>query len=172
MTIMPQRLHGGLAIDPLGGVGDGGMAMFEATILERTPEGDRRRAQELDERAMRGEGTPEETVESMRLFWPAYFAAADRIMPFPPIAVSVDAYAGLLEAAQAGLPALERELGGIGVPFGCVAGAGSPMPGDQSAGATVRAIPGAWLQVVDGAGHFPWFERPGAIRAAIQRLTR
>lgn len=31
-------------------------------------------------------------------------------------------------------------------------------------------LPG--LEVVDGAGHFPWFERPGSIRAALDRLTR
>jgi pimeloyl-ACP methyl ester carboxylesterase len=171
LSSMPGRLRGGLAVDPLGAVGDGGMAAFEAAILARTPEGDRQRAQELDERAMSGEGTAEESVESMRLFWPAYFASPDRVIPFPSIHASVEAYAGLLEAAQASIPALERELGGVGVPFGCVAGARSPMPFDEAAGATVRAIPGAWLEVVDGGGHFPWFERPGCVRDALRRLV-
>jgi len=171
LTAAPWRLHGGLAIDPLGAVGDGGMAAFEAEMLARTPEGDRGRAQELDERAMRGEGTPEDTVESMRLFWPAYFASPDRVMPFPAIRASVEAYAGLVEAAQASMPELARALADVGVPFGCVAGARSPIPCEQGAGATVRAIPGAWLEVVDGAGHFPWFERPGCIRDALRRLA-
>jgi proline iminopeptidase len=45
------------------------------------------------------------------------------------------------------------------------------MPYDKAAGATARAIPTAWLEVVEGAGHFPWFERPGCVRKALQRLT-
>jgi pimeloyl-ACP methyl ester carboxylesterase len=32
-------------------------------------------------------------------------------------------------------------------------------------------IPGAWVEVVDGAGHFVWHERPGETRAALRRLT-
>jgi proline iminopeptidase len=45
------------------------------------------------------------------------------------------------------------------------------MPHEQAAAATVRSIRGAWLEVIDDAGHFPWFERPGCVRAALQRLT-
>ena len=33
-------------------------------------------------------------------------------------------------------------------------------------------IPGAWVEVVEGAGHFIWAETPGAVRAALGRLTR
>jgi hypothetical protein len=32
-------------------------------------------------------------------------------------------------------------------------------------------IPGAWIEVVEGAGHFIWVERPGAVRAALRRLV-
>ena len=62
----PERLRGGLAIDPLGAVGDGGYQAFEAEMLRRTPEADRERAEQLDERAMRGEGGADDAVESMR----------------------------------------------------------------------------------------------------------
>ena len=34
----PERLHGGLAVDPLGGVGDGAGEAFEAEMYARTPE--------------------------------------------------------------------------------------------------------------------------------------
>lgn len=166
-----RRLRGGLAIEPLGAVGDGGMAGFEAELLARTPERDRRRSQELDDRAMRGEGTAEEALEGVRLVWPAYFASRERIMPFPPMRASVDAYAGLLDAATVAIPTLERQLASIDVPFGCIAGARSPMPYDQAAAPTARSIPGGWLEVVDEAGHFPWFEHPGCVRSGLQRLT-
>ena len=90
------------------------MAAFETELLARTGESDRRRAQELDERAMRGEGTPEDALESIRLVWPAYFASRERVMSFPSLRVCVDAYAGLLEAAatansDAGAPAREHQ---------------------------------------------------------------
>jgi proline iminopeptidase len=63
----PERMLGGLAVDPLGGVGDGGAADFEARLTARTPLDAAARAIELDERAMRGEGTPEAMEESLRL---------------------------------------------------------------------------------------------------------
>jgi proline iminopeptidase len=166
-----RRLRGGLAIEMLGAVGDGGMGTFEAELFARTPENDRRRSQELDDRAMRGEGTPEDALEGMRLVWPAYFASREHVMPFPSLRVCVDAYAGLLEAARSASPGLEARLAGVDVPFGCVAGARSPMPHEQAAAATVRTMRGAWLEVIDDAGHFPWFERPGCVRAALHRLT-
>jgi proline iminopeptidase len=165
------RLSGGLAVEPLGAVGDGGVAAFEAELYARTPERDRQRSKQLDDRAMRGEGTAEEALESLRLVWPAYFASPDRVMPFPSMRTSVDAYAGLWEAATAAIGALERQLAAVAVPFGCIAGARSPMPYREAAAPTVQIVPAGWLEVVDDAGHFPWFESPGCVRAGLQRLT-
>jgi pimeloyl-ACP methyl ester carboxylesterase len=167
----PERLEGGLAIEPLGAVADGGFEAFEAEMLRRTPEDVRVLAAALDERAMRGEGGPEDALESMRLFWPAYFASPDHVMPFDDIRVSVPAYAGLLESMATARPRLQPALAGLEIPFGFLAGARSPMPHDEAAGATARAMPTAWLDVIEGAGHFPWFERPGCVRAALERLT-
>jgi pimeloyl-ACP methyl ester carboxylesterase len=83
MAAVPERILGGLALDPLGGVGDGGRVAFEAEMLARLPEEVARRAEEFDRRDMAGEATPEESVEALRLFWPAYFASPDRVPPFP-----------------------------------------------------------------------------------------
>jgi pimeloyl-ACP methyl ester carboxylesterase len=170
-VVAPVRLDGGLAVDTLGAVADGGFERFEAEMLKRIPEGDRQLAEQLDEQAMRGDGGPEAALESMRLFWPAYFASPDRVMAFPDTRVSVPAYAGLLESLATARPRLESALAGLEMPLGFLAGACSPMPYDLAAGATARAIPTAWLEVVEGAGHFPWFERPGCVRSALQRLT-
>jgi proline iminopeptidase len=168
---IPDRLLGGLAVDLLGGVGDGGEAGFEAELMRRTPPEAAARASELDERGMRGEATPEELRESLLLLWPAYFASPSRTLPFMDARSSIPAYSGIWDSAKAALPALEAALATITVPFGVLAGGSSPMPVDEAAAATARAIPGAWLDVVDGAGHFPWFERPGCIRAALDRLS-
>jgi pimeloyl-ACP methyl ester carboxylesterase len=168
---IPERMLGGLAVDLLGGVGDGGEAGFEAELMRRTPPEAAERAKELDERGMRGEGTTEDMEESLQLLWPAYFAAPDHTLPFMDARSSIPAYSGIWDSAKGLLPTLESSLGRIDMPFGVVAGGASPMPVEDAAAATARAIPGAWLEVVDGAGHFPWFERPGCIRAALDRLT-
>jgi pimeloyl-ACP methyl ester carboxylesterase len=44
------------------------------------------------------------------------------------------------------------------------------MPLEASTDAADR-IPGAWVDVVDGAGHFIWVEAPGAVRDSLRRLT-
>lgn len=167
----PERLLGALAVDMLGAVGDGGEAAFEAELEARTPEADWKRAAELDERAMRGEGSSAEAQESARLLWPAYFASPEQAPPFMDLRFSLPAYSGLWEALKAELPALEAALPGIRVPFGFVAGEASPMPVSASV-ETAGAIPGAWVEVVPGAGHFVWHERPGCVLDALRRLER
>jgi len=44
------------------------------------------------------------------------------------------------------------------------------MPLAASTDAADR-IPDAWVEIVDGAGHFVWVEAPGAVRASLRRLT-
>ena len=58
------------------------------------------------------------------------------------------------------------------VPYGVIAGAGSPMPWGQAARASADVAPQAFLTVVPAAGHFPWLEVPGSVRAALKRLPR
>lgn len=169
---MPHRLSGVLSIDPVGGVGDGGLAGFEAAMLARTPEKNRARAHELDELALRGEGTAAEAEESFALLWPAYFADPATAPPVPPFRVSVAAYSEGYESMVTELPALEQLLSSITIPVGFLVGAASPMPVDLAARSTAERIPHAWIQEVPAAGHFPWMESPGVVRSALDRLTR
>lgn len=167
---LPARLDGVLIVDPLGAVGDGGEKEFEAAILARTPEDIRARVEELDEQALRGEGTTDQLEEQLRLVWPAYFPSWDRAAPMPNITGSVEAYARTFESIHARLPELERLLATISVPVGLVAGAGSPMPVTACTDSAGR-IPGAWVEVVEDAGHFPWYDVPGSVRSALDRLV-
>jgi pimeloyl-ACP methyl ester carboxylesterase len=166
----PDRLLGALAVDPVGVVGDGGMAGFEAEMTARTPQADRRRARELDDRAMAGQGTPEEALESLRIMWPSYFGDPENIPPMPPMRLSVEAYAGVIGELTADTDRLAAAVAASPVPFGVLAGAASPIPWGQAARATAELSPRAFLKVVPGAGHFPWFEQPGCVRAALARL--
>jgi proline iminopeptidase len=168
--VAPGRLLGALAVDPLGGVADGGLASFQRELARRTPVAVRERAIGLVMQAAAGRGTAEELVEGLRLFWPAYCADHLSAPDMPPLRTSVAAFSGLSAALGAGLPGLTA-LALVSLPFGVVAGGASPVPVDQAAAATAALIPGAWLEVLEGAGHFPWYERPGAIRAALDRLV-
>jgi pimeloyl-ACP methyl ester carboxylesterase len=170
-TAMPERLLGILAVDPLGAVGDGGASLFGEAMGARLPADIRARAEELDERAMAGEGTEEDAVESLRLFWPAYFANVDDAPPMPPLRLSLDGYSKCWESLQEKLPSLEAALPGISVPVGIIAGAAGPMPVAESAMATAERIPGGWVEALPDAGHFPWLERPGCVRAGLDRLA-
>jgi pimeloyl-ACP methyl ester carboxylesterase len=167
---MPDRLLGVLAVDPLGSIGDGRWPEFDEEILRRTPEAVRERAREIDELAMAGTADDELALEGMRLVWPAYFADPDRAPPMPELQIATERSAEMVPSIFAALPALEAGLPEIRVAVGFVHGSRSPMPLAASTDAAER-IPGAWVEVVEGAGHFIWVEAPGAVRASLRRLT-
>ena len=167
---IPERLLGVLSVDPLGSIGDGRWPEFDEEIFRRTPEADRARARELDELSMAGEADDELALEGMGLVWAAYFADPESAPPMPELRISSERSADMVPSIMAELPALEAGLPGIRVPVGFVHGSRSPMPLAASTDAAER-IPRAWVEVVDGAGHFIWVEAPGAVRAALRRLT-
>ena len=167
---MPERLLGVLAVDPLGSIGDGRWPEFDEELFRRTPEAVRARAREIDELAMAGAADDELALEGMRLVWPAYFADPEQAPPMPELRMASAHSAEMVPSILAELPALEAGLSGIRVPVGFVHGSRSPMPVAASTDAAER-IPGAWVEVVEGAGHFVWVEAPGAVRASLRRLT-
>ena len=88
----------------------------------------------------------------------------------PDLRLSNERSAEMIPSILAELPALEAGLPQIRVQVGFVHGSRSPMPVAASTDAADR-IPGAWVEVVEGAGHFVWVEAPGAVRASLRRLT-
>jgi pimeloyl-ACP methyl ester carboxylesterase len=167
---MPERLLGVLSVDPLGSVGDGRWPEFDEEILRRTPESIRERAREIDELSTAGEADDELAVEGMRLVWPAYFAEPQHAPPMPDLRIAGARSAEMVASIFEELPSLEAGLPEIRVPVGFVHGSRSPMPLAASTDAAER-IPGAWVEVVEGAGHFTWVEAPGAVLTALRRLT-
>ena len=167
---IPDRLSGVLAIDPLGGVGDGGSAEFVAELVVRMPDANRPRFDELEAKESAEGLSPGEDVEQLRLLWPSYFAEPSTAPAMPPVEMSQPAYDGLWADLNTRLPELEAALPSIRVPVGVLVGEHSPIP--TKAGIdTADRIPGAWWWAEPGAGHFIWLEAPGAVLTAMDRLT-
>jgi len=167
----PDRMLGALVIEPIGVVGDGGTAAFEAEMAARTPRAARSRMTELDQRAMDGKGTPEELRESLRLVWPAYFADPAHISAMPEPRISIEAYSGLIHAITEGTDVVAASLSAGKARYHVIAGAGSPIPWGQAAQASAELSPNGSLTVLPGAGHFPWFEVPGCVRRGLLHLN-
>jgi pimeloyl-ACP methyl ester carboxylesterase len=167
----PERLMGALVVEPIGVVGDGGRAAFEAEIGARVPKEGRRRLEEIEERETAGEGTDADYLESMEILWPAYFADPEKAPPAPSMQASSAVFMGIASEMGDGLERVAAELAKGHVLYASVAGAGSPIPWGQASRATVELSPRASLTVLGDAGHFPWIECPGCVGAALRRLV-
>lgn len=167
----PERLLGALAVEPIGVVGDGGKAAFEAEIGARLPKEGRRRLEEIDEREKAGEVSDADFRESMQILWPAYFADPEKAPPAPPLQASTEVFMGISPQMADGLEEVAGELAEGHVLYACLAGAGSPIPWGQASRATVELSARASLTVLGDAGHFPWIERPGCVNAALGRVV-
>jgi pimeloyl-ACP methyl ester carboxylesterase len=168
----PGRLIGMLAIDPLGIVGDGGRAAFQAELRARTPKVGRERLLELEEQEKTAELSPEEEDEFQAIIWPAYFADPENVMPRRETKIRKEVFEGLVAEVEEGTDDMAAALGRGEVPYCVLAGAASPFPWGQAARATVELSPAAFLKVVPNAGHFVWYEAPGSIREALDRLSQ
>ncbi len=139
-------------------------------MLARVSEADRERARLLEGRDTASESTLEEDLEAFSLYWPSYFADPAAAPPVPHVEFSQPAHQGLWADLQARLAELEASLPSITVSFGVIVGELSPMP--PSAGIeSADRIPGAWSHVEPGAGHFLWYEAPGCLLAAMDRVV-
>ena len=170
----PGRVSALVLAEPLGAVGDGGLAGFGAELAARaTPEA-RARVAELDELSPTSK-EQEATValEYFRLDWPGYFAVPADAPPVPDtVRVRPEAFEGtsasIAEAVERGdLPGL---LSGYTGPVEVVAGECSPLP-RQAAESTAAVFPNARLTIAPGAGHQVWHEAPGCLAAALSRVA-
>jgi pimeloyl-ACP methyl ester carboxylesterase len=84
---------------------------------------------------------------------------------------SVEAYAETFASLHAELPALAGRLAHVAVPTLFVHGGGSPMPVTAASDTAAAMGPAAEVEVIDGAGHFPWIGYPGAVRTALDALV-
>ncbi|TGN66260.1 alpha/beta hydrolase [Nocardioides eburneiflavus] len=164
-----DQVGGVLAIDPMGAVGDMGMAGFTEELRRRTDDTVLERYDEL-EAAWASPGlTSAEVIEQGRLLMPAYFADPARAGEVADDWVACHVFDSLVASADALQPWLVAALRAVRVPLGAVHGERSPIPLTATTEA-VALVPGAWAEVAEGAGHFVWLEAPDAVRRAMERL--
>ena len=166
-----DRLLGLVVVDPLGAVPDGGEDDLGRILAERIPADRAARAQELDERAMAGEGTVQDALEGLAIVWPGYFSSPLKAPPMPPLDLSLEGYAETFASIHQHFEqhTLERGLPSLKIPAVFVLGAASPIPPRHGV-ASAELIPGARHVIEDDCGHFVWLERPGSVRRALQGI--
>jgi proline iminopeptidase len=170
----PGRVNALVLAEPLGAVGDGGLAGFAAELAARATPEVRARVAELDElHATSKEQEAAVALEYFRLDWPGYFAVPADAPPVPDtVRVSPEAFeqtsASLAEAVERGdLPGL---VSGFTGPVEVLAGECSPLP-RQAVESTAALFADARLTIVPGAGHQVWHEAPGCMAAALSRVA-
>jgi pimeloyl-ACP methyl ester carboxylesterase len=167
----PDRLLGLVLVDPLGAVPDGGAGDLDRNLSSRIPPELAARARELDERAMAGEGSEEDALEGLAIVWPGYFASPDKAPPMPPLRISVECYAETFASINEHFQqqTLEQSLPSLELSAVFLLGAESPIPPEHGI-ASAELIPGARFVVEADCGHFPWLERPGSVRHALEDI--
>ena len=161
MAVTPTRVGAVLAVDPLGGVGDGGLAPSRPSFSP-TPEATVARLKELDAieaiRPLdpgRAPGSHGDRLAGI-LLEPGGGAANPPDRPRP--------QRRELASIRAELPALADRLRDCTVPTRFVHGALDPLP--VTASTDIADVLGATVDVLVGNGHFPWLEDPAACAAA------
>jgi proline iminopeptidase len=166
LAAKPARVGAALMVDPLGAVGDGGLAAFQEELMRRLPQATIARLEELDAIEATRELTQDEHLEAMEIVWPGYFSSLEAAQPIPQTghAPSAESWTSI----RAELPALAPQLRGCNVPTRFVHGARDPLP--VTASTDTAELIDAAVDVLPGNGHFPWLEDPGSVRRSLDRL--
>jgi len=166
LAATPTRVGAALAVDPLGAVGDGGLAAFQVELMRRLPEDTRARLKELDAFEATRPLSLAEGLEAMELAWPGYFSSLEVAQPIPQSGHAPGDESW--DSIRAELPALAELLRGCPVPTRFVHGALDPLP--VTASTDTAKLLGAAVDVLPGNGHFPWLEDPGCVRRSLDHL--
>ncbi len=163
-----ERLLGVVCIDPLGAFNDV-FAEQEATMRRGLTSAEVVRIEEVEDLRRRGEATEADLLERFELLWPRWFADPEHAAPSPVRHIgarsSTETNASIAEHFAKGT--LARELPKVRLPALFVHGELDPVPVRASI-ETAALVPGARVKTIPDCGHFPWLERPGALRRIIE----
>jgi pimeloyl-ACP methyl ester carboxylesterase len=172
----PERAAGLIGIETLGAMPpDGGNGQLVANLVARLTTDERAKLDELIARQADGDDDPTLMHKMYMTLWPSYSYIHGNVLPFEtlrlerPLEDEPDTMASVRAHFKAGT--LERGLAGLDLPALFLHGEGDPLPASASI-ETAALIPGARIQLIEEAGHYPWLERPGVVRAAVEAMLR
>jgi pimeloyl-ACP methyl ester carboxylesterase len=107
----------------------------------------------------------------LALQWPGYFADPEHAAPPPTglllnLTCNGETMASVFGELQSGFA---DRLVGCELPVELVVGESSPIPFAVSE-QTAALLPKSQIAIIPDAGHLPWHEQPGCVRAALARL--
>lgn len=168
----PDLVTGVVSVDPLGAVGDGGAADMGQNLGSRLLPSAVEEYSHVAARMAETDPSDADMLTSLTLLWPGYFADPASAPPIPDfMRASAGGYLATFASVGEHLAAgFGEKLRDLRVPVVFVLGERSPMPvsGNEQ---TAALLPVSEIQVVSGAGHMPWHEQPGCVRAALARLS-
>ena len=169
----PDRVEAMIGLCTLGAVGpDGGWSQLDGALDKRLPADVSEKVAALDKKLYEGKGSDEDALEMLRICWPFYFADPSLAPEMPEAPMNSDVYAQVHASAiehykkgtlESLLPSFERKVLFIQ--------ADSDVIPSEPARATAEMLPNADFVLLEKSGHFPWMERPGAVRSAIEAWT-
>jgi proline iminopeptidase len=164
-----ERLLGVVCIDALGAFDV--FPELGANLQRRLAPEELERAEEIQARRNAGVATEQDLVERWGIMWPQFFVRQELASAAPRNVgpqCSADTNASI--AAHFDQGTLERELTEARLPVLIAHGVQSPLP-IESLEQTAALVPGAVFERIEGSGHFPWLEQPGALRRAAERFV-
>jgi pimeloyl-ACP methyl ester carboxylesterase len=171
----PDRVAGLIAIGTLGAnAPDGGMEELNGNLVARLMPDERAALDPLLAREAEGDDDPTLMAQILMTLWPSYSHVHGNVLPpvtlrlERPLGDDRDTMPSVAAHFQTGT--LERGLPNVDLPALFLHGEGDPLPTSGSIG-SAALIKGARVQLVEETGHFPWIERPGVIRAAVEAFV-
>ena len=110
-------------------------------------------------------------AQMLMTLWPSYSYVHGNVLPPNSLRLEIplEGEPTTMDSVAAHFAAgtLERGLPGLDMPVLLIHGEGDPMP-LASTTDTAALIPGARVEIVEQAGHFPWLERRGHFRTIVE----
>jgi pimeloyl-ACP methyl ester carboxylesterase len=167
----PERVTGLILIETLGAVADGGSAELVANMVARLTPEERASLDELVARQTSGDDDPTLMAKMLMTLWPSYSYTHGNVLPPTSLRLEIplEGERTTMESVADHFDAgtLERGLSRLDMPVLLIHGEGDPMPLSATTG-TAALIPGARIEIVAEAGHFPWLERRGHFRTIVE----
>jgi proline iminopeptidase len=172
----PDRVKGLIGIETLGAVApDGGSAELVQNLVARLTPDERAHLDALLAREAEGDDDPTLNAQVFMTVWPSYSYIHGNVLPPTslrleiPLANGQDTMPSVAAHFAAGT--LEGGLPTLDLPALFLHGEGDPMPSSASVG-SAALVKGARVQMIPESGHFPWLERQGVVRTAVEAFLR